>query len=129
MIGSENSRDPFDQSDAKLKTIATLSFAFFFPRFEFSLADNDVNLCFDYSLWLLPINLALFFSTQSKSALSVRSWLVNAFKALKVYYVTEEKKTAGKIDIIYQFQQWDKTQIECKPKFNLPSYHKFQHEL
>ena len=83
----------------KLKTIATLSFAFFFPRFEFSLADNDVNLCFDCSLWLLPINLALFFSTQSKSALSVRSWLVNAFKALKVYYVTEEKKTAGKIDM------------------------------
>lgn len=59
----------------------------------------------------------------------MRSWLVNAFKALKVYYVTEEKKTAGKIDIIYQFQQCDKTQIECKPKFNLPSYHKFQHEL
>ena len=50
MIGSENSRNPFDQSDAKLKTIATLSLAFFSPRFEFSLADNDVNLCFDCSL-------------------------------------------------------------------------------
>ena len=54
---------------------------------------------------IITDQLGFFFSTQSKSALSVRSWLVNAFKALKVYYVTEEKKTAGKIDIIYQFQQ------------------------
>ena len=57
VIGKENSRHPLNQSDAKLKTIATLLLAFF-PRFkrfvssnfESSLVSVDVNLCFDLSL-------------------------------------------------------------------------------
>ena len=57
VIGKENSRHPLNQSDAKLKTIATLIFAFsrasrglFCFNFESSLASVDINLCFDWSL-------------------------------------------------------------------------------
>ena len=59
LIGSENTRRPFDQSDEKLTSsvIVTYMFTRDFPRlkqfacFEFPLVPSDIYLCSDWALW------------------------------------------------------------------------------
>ena len=61
VIGPENSHHPLNQSDAKLKPIATLLFF----HFEFLLANDNESLCSDWSpgsFWFW------FFDTPSETA-------------------------------------------------------------
>lgn len=73
MIGSEKSHHPLNQLDAKQEkknhdqVIRDFPwFTFSALHFVFSLADDDVNLCSDWSLGLLW---SWFFDTQLKTAL------------------------------------------------------------
>ena len=73
MIGPENSQHPLNQLNAKNhRNLVTCVFPRFKQlacfHFEFSLVNDDVNLCSDLSLRILWFQ---FFDTQLKTALVV----------------------------------------------------------
>ena len=83
MIGPENSQHPLNQLNEKNhRNLVTCVFPRFKQfacfRFEFSLVNDDVNLCSDWSLGILWFQ---FFDTQLKTALVAKMLWVNFIAA------------------------------------------------